>query len=138
MTEKKRILWVEDEVGTIKGTVRSARRRDCDVMIAESTAEAVNLLKDEEFDLLIVDFRIPKDSGSIPIKGEGINLIKSVLNQCKNKEYLKKRVLLLTAQLASYRKESLLGSDDCFEVMEKPGSHLKVLNWIKKAGNRVE
>lgn len=138
MTRKKRVLWVEDELGTIKGTVRSARRRNFDISLVETTDEATSLLKKEKFDLMIVDFRIPKVSGAPPIKGEGINFIEQVLKNSKNREVFKERILLLTAQLASYRKESDLSSVDFFKVMEKPGSHLKVLDWIKKAGQKFE
>lgn len=135
---KKSILWVEDEIGTIKGTVRSARRHNFEVKIAESTEEATKNLQDDKFDILIVDFRVPKIKGEPPIKGEGVDFIKKVLAQCRNKENLQKKILLLTAQLASYKKEMILDSEINFEVMEKPGSHLRVIDWIKRIGEAVE
>lgn len=138
MSGKVKVLWVEDEFGTIKGTVRSARRKNFDVHIAETTEDAVRLLKRDKFDLLIVDFRIPAEPKQPPIKGEGLRLIKRILDNCVDREKLQKRILLLTAQSATYRKDSDFEVSTWFDVMEKPGSHLKVISWMERMGSRVE
>lgn len=138
MTSEIRVLWLEDQVGTIKGTMRSARRHDFEVVLVSNSKDAVYALKQDKFHLMIVDYQIPSEANLPAIKGEGLTFIRDVLDNEIGLSDLRNRILLLTAQLASYRKAVEIREDDDFEVMEKPGSHLKVLKWMETVARNCE
>jgi CheY-like chemotaxis protein len=60
---KKRILLVEDHADTLVMTAMVLRRHGLDVSTASTKAEAVELCKHEQFDLLIGDLQLPDGSG---------------------------------------------------------------------------
>lgn len=65
--EKKRILFVDDESNVLTGLKRMARpmRQEWDTCYADSGREALQLLAEEEFDVLVTDMRMPGMDGAM-------------------------------------------------------------------------
>lgn len=61
--DKARILIVDDEVITLKITRRLLVENGFDADIAPGSAEAMNLLSTQHYDLVIVDITMPSISG---------------------------------------------------------------------------
>ena len=61
--ERMRVLFVDDEEGNLKA-FKAAFRRDMDVLLANSGAEAIALLEREEVHVIISDQRMPGMTGS--------------------------------------------------------------------------
>jgi DNA-binding NtrC family response regulator len=59
---KPTLLIVDDEKPTREG-LRAALEDRYDVYVAEDAAAAMNLLESEHFDVLLTDFRLPKEDG---------------------------------------------------------------------------
>jgi len=62
MEEKPTVLIVDDERATREG-LRAALEDRFDVYIAEDVPTAMELLEQEKFDVLLTDFRLPKEDG---------------------------------------------------------------------------
>lgn len=60
---RKSILIVDDEISILKSLQRVLRTTDFEVMIANSGEEALELLKQNELDLVLSDFRMPGMTG---------------------------------------------------------------------------
>lgn len=59
---KATLLIVDDEKPTREG-LRAALEDHYDVYVAEDAASAMNLLEEEHFDVMLTDFRLPKEDG---------------------------------------------------------------------------
>lgn len=64
MTEESKIkvLYVDDEENNLN-SFKAAFRRDYDVTVANSATLAIDLLKDQEFEVIITDQRMPGMTG---------------------------------------------------------------------------
>ena len=64
--EKRRILFVDDEANILDGLRRMLRsiRQDYELCFAESGAEALALMNDNEFDVVVSDMRMPGMDGA--------------------------------------------------------------------------
>src|ERR1043165_9095014 len=62
MAEKPILLIVDDEKPTREG-LRSALEDRYEVYVAEDAASAFSLLEEENFDVLLTDFRLPSEDG---------------------------------------------------------------------------
>ncbi len=62
MTDKPTVLIVDDEKPTRDG-LRAALEENYDVYVAEDATAAMNLLERERFDVLLADYRLPKEDG---------------------------------------------------------------------------
>lgn len=62
MTEKPTLLIVDDEKPTREG-LRAALEERYEVYIAEDSKTAMDLLENENFDVLLTDFRLPNEDG---------------------------------------------------------------------------
>lgn len=68
MSEKRfTILCVDDEQDVVS-TLRRAFRRDYDVVTATSGVEAIELIRTQQFDLIISDQRMPEVTGDMVLK----------------------------------------------------------------------
>ncbi len=68
MTEKYRILLVEDEKNLAKGLTFNLQREGYEVSVAEDGARALEFLEESNFDMMILDLMLPKVSGMEVIK----------------------------------------------------------------------
>ncbi|NOX20390.1 MAG: response regulator [Nitrospirae bacterium] len=59
------ILVVDDEQLVRWFLERALKRKGHDVKVVSSVMEALNLIKNENFDLIITDLRMPEENGSI-------------------------------------------------------------------------
>lgn len=57
-----RVLYVDDEKNNLL-SFKASFRRDFDITIAESGTEALDILKKNEFDIIITDQRMPEMTG---------------------------------------------------------------------------
>ena len=62
MDTKPTLLIVDDEKPTREG-LRAALEERFDVYVAEDAASAIQLLEQERFDVVLTDFRLPKEDG---------------------------------------------------------------------------
>lgn len=62
---KPLVLSVDDEANIVRAIKRTLRRANVDVMTAESGAEALELVKAHEFDVIISDMRMPEMTGAV-------------------------------------------------------------------------
>jgi len=80
ITEKELILVVEDSPKTLEMLDRNLRSEGYDVLTASSVAEAIKILDDTIADLVITDYKMPKNSG--------MDLIRYVRENLKNTEVM--------------------------------------------------
>lgn len=127
-----RALWIEDQFETIEGTLLSAIHRGVDIELARSKSDAFDKLRKSAFDKVIIDYQIPASTGETAEKGVGLDIYSSIRNGEFGETTRSVPCLMLTAQSASIRNfmEILANSD--LTLIEKPGSHKKVLNWLLK------
>lgn len=81
-TEKARILYIDDEANNLTG-FKATFRRDYKIVTAISAMEAKDILREQEFELIISDERMPEISG--------VEFFKSIID-----EYPKPVRMLLT------------------------------------------
>ena len=62
-SERERILVVDDSPETLEMLERYLRSEGYEVLTAPSVAEAINILDDTLADLVITDYKMPKNSG---------------------------------------------------------------------------
>jgi CheY-like chemotaxis protein len=75
MGREKRVLMVEDIPGTLRATVDEVRQMGHEVTECLSVAGAVAALNATDFDLMILDWRIPEgDGGPVLIDGGAVLL----------------------------------------------------------------
>jgi len=63
MKETVRVLLVDDEVVYVQSLAKLLRRRGMEVATAGDGPEALNTLADSEFDVIVLDFRMPGMDG---------------------------------------------------------------------------
>ncbi len=80
ITEKERILVVDDSPETLEMLDRNLRSEGYDVLTASSVAEAIKILDDTMADLVITDYKMPKNSG--------MDLIRYVRENLRNTEVM--------------------------------------------------
>jgi DNA-binding response OmpR family regulator len=59
----KRILWVDDEIELLKPHILFLEQKGYDVYSANSGVEAIDILKDEDFDIIFLDEQMPGIDG---------------------------------------------------------------------------
>jgi two-component system response regulator HydG len=79
-SERERILVVDDSPETLEMLERYLRSEGYEVLTAPSVAEAINILDDTLADLVITDYKMPKNSG--------MDLIRYVRENLKNTEVM--------------------------------------------------
>lgn len=71
--EKKRILWIEDDADMLMGLVRPLERDGHEIIVAKNEQEALEKVKESDFDLILFDIIIPTgikgDVGDVPFVG---------------------------------------------------------------------
>ena len=131
MSDTTRLLWVEDEEDTIKGTLRRLRRRGYDIVVCKSAEEALQKLSEGGFARVIVDSQIPESAGLEPRKNIGVDLIQTIIDDRFPHSVSNLNVMLLTAQTAAFRRQLEFSGGDRFLILEKPGSLMKIEEWLE-------
>lgn len=65
---QRRILLVDDEVGILRALRRLFRKAGFDAVLAESGSEALELIRQYEFPVIVSDFRMPEMDGGTLLK----------------------------------------------------------------------
>ena len=68
MPDKKRILVIDDEELLIKTFDRLLEKQGYEVYTVKNGADAIVMVEEEQFDLIITDIRMPGDDGVETIK----------------------------------------------------------------------
>ena len=68
MDEKRTILFVDDEVRLLRSLEQAMLDEPYDTLYAESCAEALKLLEDNEVHVIVTDMRMPEMSGLALLK----------------------------------------------------------------------
>jgi CheY-like chemotaxis protein len=96
-----RILFIEDEPDQVRGTQMRLQRVGCITTISRTLEDAIHRLHREEFDILIVDGRLPAVSdGPMDLDG-GLQLIRDLRSGRYGELNRNKPFFMLTAQFRS-------------------------------------
>jgi len=95
----KRVLFVDDEPLVLQGLKASlyARRKEWDMQFAEGGAKAIDLMKQEHFDVLVTDLRMPGVDGTTLVaraRTDSPETIRIVLSGYANEEQSQRLVSL--------------------------------------------
>lgn len=60
---KKKLLWIDDEPNILKSYQRALRGEAYEVLVASTADEAMTLMKNHVFQVVISDFRMPGLNG---------------------------------------------------------------------------
>ena len=95
----KRVLFVDDEPRVLQGLKAGlyARRKEWDMQFAESGANAIHLMTQEHFDVLVTDLRMPGVDGTTLVaraRTESPDTIRIVLSGYANEEQSQRLVSL--------------------------------------------
>ena len=123
---RKRVLIVDDEAGirlALSHLIEDTRPH-YEVATAESAEEAMRLIKEAPFDVMLTDYRLPEMDGL-------------TLAQCANESSPKTWSILMTAY-GSEQTHSQAFSEGCIAYVQKPFEVDQLLDWIDHAMNRPE
>ena len=113
----KKILIVDDDEDLLEIMVERMRMRDMTVVPAKTASEALILIKQETFDVMIIDFMLPGI--------DGLQAIKMIREKQPDM-----RIILLTAY-ATIEKESEALAMGAWDVEEKPVDFDRLAQLIK-------
>lgn len=104
MTHKHRILVVEDDLGIRE--LLTARLKDADVTFATCQSEAYEQLRTSEFDLVLLDLRLPTKPGDMKATNQvGIDILRRIRTQGLTKRG--SAMLLPVVVMTAYGSETL-------------------------------
>lgn len=63
-----KVLFVDDELAILKSVKRMSRQEPWDVKLAESGEQALKLIQEHDFDVIVSDMRMPKMDGAALLK----------------------------------------------------------------------
>ncbi len=116
---KIRLLLVDDEEAYVKTLAERMEMRDVGSRVALSGEEALEMLKDEPPDVMVLDLRMPGIDGM-----EVLELVK--------KEHPEIEVIILTGH-GSETEEREARRLGAFEYLQKPADTTKLLETVRKA-----
>jgi CheY-like chemotaxis protein len=138
-----KILSIEDQPDTICGTMMILQRRGYEIDYALTLEEARAKLREENYELIVVDILMPEHNGGKPVHGGGVLLLEQ-LKEGKLGD-LNKTVpfVVATAQAAFVdtigkvgRQALVMSSDllrtDCLRVDAKIGDIVGLANLIDR------
>ncbi|MEI6533454.1 MAG: hypothetical protein WCO06_06485 [Candidatus Roizmanbacteria bacterium] len=129
-----RILLIEDEFNTVRGTARAIGLRVASLDKTATIVDAIEQVKNNKYDLLIVDVRLPYQEDGEIIQESGLDFI-SELHSGKFGDLNKtSSFIVLTAQLKSLRLDLLQHNPLCKGVFGKL-EHFDVMNKIDELQN---
>ncbi|GKU81626.1 response regulator transcription factor [Niallia sp. NCCP-28] len=121
----KRILIAEDEEILRMLIMDTLEDEDYAVDEAQDGEEALELLKKNEYDLLILDYMMPIVTG--------IEVIQQVRQEMRNH---KQKILMLSAKSQAFEQEKVLNAGADY-FMAKPFSPLALLAKVEEIFNEV-
>jgi PAS domain S-box-containing protein len=116
--EKPKVLIVDDEKGLRLGTKRLLERAGYEVSAGENGTEGINLGTSEEFDLAIIDLKMPDV--------DGITVLKRIHNSYPN------TICFIATAYASYDTAIEATKIGAFSYIPKPFTPEELLNQLKK------
>lgn len=124
-----KILLVEDEFDTVRGTARGIGLKVKTVDNASTIKDAVSFVESTKYDLIIVDVRLPKIPGGEKIAESGLDFIAELHAGKHGSINTKTPFMVLTAQNKSLRLDLLGSNKMCVSVHGKL-AHLDVMRKI--------
>jgi len=121
---EKKILVIDDDLLVVKSLAKLLQQEGYSVSSAQSGREALDLIKDIDFDLIISDIRMPETNGI-----ETTYNIKDILKE-KNKEKIPVIFITGYSDEASYKEAKKLNAAD---FIYKPFDKEHFLQSIKSA-----
>lgn len=118
-TERIKILYVDDELENLKA-FKASFRRLFDVSICESPAEAIEVLKKDEFEIIISDQRMPDMNGT-----DFFNTIKST--------YPDSMRILLTGYSDLEAVVDAINQGQVYRYVTKPWNETEMVDIVKSA-----
>ena len=115
---KVKILWVDDEIAMLKSHILFLEDKGYDVTTINNGDEALDLIKDERFDIIFLDEQMPGISGI-----ETLSRLKTTSNQAP--------IVMITKSEAEDIMEQAIGSN-ISDYLIKPVNPNQILLCIKK------
>lgn len=116
---RKRVLFVEDEPQNVRVTQARLQRSGHQTKFATNVSEAETLLRNERFDVLVVDIRLPdKPEGVLDFDG-GLTLIKQLRGGVYGEENRATPFIILTGQKRSLDLGGVQRLGGCLGVEKK-------------------
>jgi two-component system, OmpR family, response regulator len=121
--KKSRVLFVDDEVAFIENIAEILRLKGYEVSVAGSGEQGLRAIREKEFDVVVLDLRMPGISG--------LNVLKEIRTERKGAP----EVIILTGH--STIESSLEGlSSGAFDYLTKPVKINELVERITEAHNR--
>ncbi|MFL0805358.1 MAG: response regulator [Agarilytica sp.] len=124
-TEKKSILFVDDEQGVLNALSRISHRKAWAATTMTSPIEALSLLDDRAFDVVVCDMRMPDMTGDA--------FLSIAREQCPNMVRV-----LITGYSDISAVESAVNNAKIFNYISKPWDDEKLIETIEEAFNESE
>ena len=122
--KKLKILWVDDEIDLLKPHIIFLENKDFDVQTATNGADAIDMVKEELFDIIFLDENMPGYSGL-----ETLSKIKEINNLVP--------VVMITKNEEEAIMDEAIGSK-MSDYLIKPVNPKQILLSIKKNVNQKE
>ncbi len=111
----KRILFVEDDPFIVDIYANQFKKEGYQVDVAGDSKTALEKIRNTYPDLLVLDIKIPKERGGLPLDGEGWELLKIVMSDPKTQNL-----------------KVVVASNDSEENNKNNISHFKILKYFLK------
>ncbi len=125
------VLIIEDELSTIRGTMRGISHKVTSISSVGTIAEAETLIINNKYDLLILDVQLPNVRGGKLISESGIDLIGRLQKGDCGKMNRDIPFMILTAQNRSLRLDKTENNANCIGICGKL-SHMEVISKINE------
>ncbi|WP_413701196.1 EAL domain-containing protein [Psychromonas sp. KJ10-10] len=125
LIDKYNVLVVDDEEGNLKAIKRSFRRTKYQVYTASSAKEALRILKQHHFKVVLSDFRMPDIDGGTLVKK---------IKQC----YPNIVSMILTAYADFDSAMSVMNTGVAYKFLTKPWSNEQLINEVDQAFTEYE
>lgn len=122
----KKILVIDDEELIIKSLSKLLEKKGYEVFIAKKGQDALIMVEEESFDLIIADIRMPGMNG--------VETIKQIFNYLEKKKLDRMRLIFITGYANEEVRQEALRLNP-FDYIFKPFDNLVLLNKIEKALN---
>jgi CheY-like chemotaxis protein len=138
------VLWLEDEPDSVRCEVMVARAHGWNVTCAETVAQALELVRDETFDLVVADLIVPpadyeKKRGFVDAYA-GIHFIELVRDQTRSgRTPPDVPILIMTAVVTEELKGRVLGKLESSRFyLNKPIEEETYLEVVKQLTQKIQ
>lgn len=135
--DKLRVLLIEDEISTVRGTIRGLERKNFTIDKVGSVVEAENCIGNNTYDLLIIDIRIPLEPRGKAEDDAGLDIIRRLRNGNLGPLNRNSHFIILTAQNRAVRIDEFENNKNFLGVFGKL-EHMDFLREIEDFEKKIK